>query len=93
LQPQIEAEILKAAFLDSNPASEVVFQSFEFPLAAFVKSNPAFKPGTLTTVRFIFDRTPAGVVILDNVGFRSSDTTSPKNNDQACSRRYPTPSD
>ena len=54
----------------SSP-SEPVSQSFEFPLAAFVEADPAFDPASLTTVRFIFDRTPAGVVVLDDVGFRN----------------------
>ncbi len=50
--------------------SEPIFQSFAFPLAAFVKADPAFDPTTLTSVRFIFDRSPAGVVVLDDLGFR-----------------------
>lgn len=43
----------------------------EKPLTAFMEADPIFDPATLTTVRFIFDRTPAGVVILDDVGFRN----------------------
>lgn len=73
LQPQIVQTIMKAPFMNiagSSP-SEPVFQSFEFPLAAFVEVNPEFDPASLTIVRFIFDRTPAGVVILDNLGFRN----------------------
>jgi len=73
LQPQIVQTIMKAPFMNiagSSP-SEPVSQSFEFPLAAFVEADPAFDPASLTTVRFIFDRTPAGVVVLDDVGFRN----------------------
>ena len=50
--------------------SEVVFQHFEFPLAAFVAANPAFAPTGLAQVRFVFDRTQMGGVALDDVGFR-----------------------
>lgn len=73
LQPQIVQTIMKAPFMNiagSSP-SEPVFQSFEFPLAAFMEANPEFDPASLTIVRFIFDRTPAGVVVLDNLGFRN----------------------
>jgi hypothetical protein len=73
LQPQIVMTLMKAPFMNiAGPApSEPIFQSFEFPLAAFVEADPVFDPATLTTVRFIFDRTPAGVVVLDDVGFRN----------------------
>ena len=70
LQPQLEGRIGKAAFMSPLPVSEVVFQHFEFPLAAFVAGNPAFDPAGLAQVRLVFDRTRAGVVALDDVGFR-----------------------
>ena len=64
--------VMKAPFMNlTGPhPSEPVFQSFEFPLAAFAAVDPSFNPATLTTVRFIFDRTPAGAVILDGLGIR-----------------------
>ena len=43
----------------------------EKPLTAFVKADPVFDPASLATVRFIFDRTLAGVVVLDDIGFRN----------------------
>jgi dienelactone hydrolase len=71
LQPQIEVEVLKADLLNDEPASEPVFQSFELPLAAFKEANDAFDPARLRTVRFVFDRSPEGLVVLDDVGFRT----------------------
>ena len=72
LQPQIVMVIMKAPSMNvvGPSPSEPVFQSFEFPLAAFVEADPALDPASLTTVRFVFDHTPAGVVVLDDVGFR-----------------------
>jgi hypothetical protein len=35
-----------------------------------VKENPALDPTDLRKVRVVFDRTQAGVVVLDDVGFR-----------------------
>jgi hypothetical protein len=70
LQPQLEGRLGKAGFMSPFPTSEAVLQHFEFPLADFVAANPAFDPARLAQVRFVFDRTEAGVVVLDNVGFR-----------------------
>ncbi len=70
LQPQIEAPVVKAGFLTDTPTSEVVFQVFDFPLAAFADANPAFAPEALAKIRLVFDRSPKGVVILDDVGWR-----------------------
>ena len=70
LQPLIKVQVAKAAFMNRNKDSEVVFQSFEFPLADFSKANPAFDPEKLCKVAFVFDRTPKGMVVLDDIGFR-----------------------
>ena len=70
LQPQLEGQIAKAVFMSHLPKSEVVFQHFEFPLAAFTAANPAFDPISLAQFRFVFDRTRAGVIVLDDIGFR-----------------------
>ena len=71
LQPQLEGQLGKAAFMSPFLSSEAVLQHFEFSLSDFAAENSAFDPTRLTEVRFAFDRTTAGVVVLDNVGFRS----------------------
>ncbi len=50
-------------------AWEPVMQTFELPLRAFADAKPGFDPAALREVRFVFDRSPEGVVILDDVGF------------------------
>ncbi len=70
LQPQLRGRLGKLDFMSIIPSSEAVFQTFEFRLADFTKANPRFDPARLVEVRFIFDRTSAGVVILDEIGFR-----------------------
>jgi dienelactone hydrolase len=50
---------------------EPVFQTFELPLEAFQNVAPGFKAESLRTIRLRFDRSPRGVVILDQVGFRN----------------------
>jgi dienelactone hydrolase len=69
LQRQLEGRLGKAAFMSPFPQSEVVYQHSEYPLADFCVANPAFDPANLTAIRFVFDRIPKGVVVLDDVGF------------------------
>ena len=71
LQPQYNAPVAKSDYMYITDLSEPTFKSFEFPLEKFVAVNPRFKAGELKTVRFIFNRTKKGVIILDNFGFRS----------------------
>jgi dienelactone hydrolase len=70
LQPQLHGRLGKAGFMAPLPTSEVVLQHFEFPLTDFLAANPALDPAALAQVRFVFDRTEQGVVVLDNVGLR-----------------------
>lgn len=46
--------------------TEPIFQTIEVPLDSFGGIDPA----RLTRIRFLFDRTPSGTVLLDEVGFR-----------------------
>jgi len=71
LQPQLKGQQGKAKSMSPFPTSEAVLQHFEFLLADFVATNAALDPAGLVQVRFLFDRTEAGVVVLDNVGFRN----------------------
>ena len=50
------------------PLSEPVFQTFTFRLSDFATANPHFDPAALDEVTFVFDRTPADVIILDEIG-------------------------
>jgi dienelactone hydrolase len=45
-----------------------VLKTFVIPLADFVAANSAFRPAELAQIRFRFDRTPAGSVVIDDVG-------------------------
>jgi hypothetical protein len=48
---------------------EIVLQTYVLPFSDFVAVNPRLDPTRLTTIRFIFDRSVAGTVVLDDVGF------------------------
>ena len=67
LQAQLESRVWKTGFLPPR-APESAFQTITVPLAAFQAQNPAFDPTRLAAIRFVFDRTPAGVVIVSEIG-------------------------
>lgn len=72
LAPVLKARFTKSSAIEKRwykSESEPVFQTYELPLAAFVEAEKRFRPADLETIRFRFDRTPKGVVILDRVGF------------------------
>lgn len=48
---------------------EPVLQTYEIPLAAFAPATEGFEPAKITAIRFVFDRTASGVVVLDDIGF------------------------
>jgi hypothetical protein len=70
LQPQLEVQVRKADMFNSTKKSEPVFQSFAFPLTDFVAVSPELDVTNLAAIRFVFNRSEEGVVILDNVAFR-----------------------
>ena len=47
---------------------ELVLQTYPMPLAAFHAVAPSFDPAQLRVIRLVFDRTPAGEVVMDDVG-------------------------
>jgi len=49
------------------PESEIVLQTFGLPLVVFADENPDFDPSRLVRIRFVFNRSPRGVVVLDDV--------------------------
>lgn len=51
---------------------ETTLQTFEIPLSVVAQNFPGFTPARLRAVRFIFDRTAEGVIVLDDIGFAQS---------------------
>lgn len=71
LQPPIKVQLGKAAWMSTLPQSEPIFQTFELHIGDFVTQNPQIDLGKLAEIRFVFDQTPAGVIIVDEIGFQS----------------------
>ncbi len=70
LQMQIGDQTAKLPFLAAGPASQAVYRTFHFLLADFTASSPDIDLANLREIRFVFDRTRSGEVVLDNFGFR-----------------------
>lgn len=64
------SQVPKAAWLSDEKPSELVFDAFEMPLSAFREATPGLDPSRLRAVRFIFDRTVKGVIVLDDLAIR-----------------------
>ena len=82
LPPVLKSRFTKVSALEKywfHSPSEPVLQTYELPLAAFVEVETKFKPANLEIIRFRFDRSPKGVIILDQVGFaRPQSNPSPR---------------
>jgi len=70
LQPRLESRLAKAGFMQSLPRAEAVFQNFEFQLADFTEQNQRLNPEKLQTISFVFNLTPSGSVIINDIGLR-----------------------
>jgi hypothetical protein len=49
--------------------SEMVLQTYSIPFADFARAESTLDLDHVRSVRFLFDRTPAGTIVLDNIGF------------------------
>ena len=48
---------------------DLVLQSYSILLQDFLEKNPRLVIGRLRAIRFLFDITPAGTVVVDDIGF------------------------
>ncbi|HEV8053083.1 MAG TPA: hypothetical protein VGP47_11365, partial [Parachlamydiaceae bacterium] len=71
LQPAFKLHLMKSDFLDPLDQRDSVFQTFEFPLEDFVQDNPLFDPTSMQRISLVFDRTDAGIIILDSISIRN----------------------
>ncbi len=71
VHPALPVRLAKWKWLEkkfsANP-SEQLLQTYEIPLAFFFECNSSFEPSGLKSIRFIFDQSESGAVILDDIG-------------------------
>lgn len=70
--PREFPQLWRFRFLDrlTTGAADEVLQDYDIPLSAFRHVEPDLDTNLIHTVRFRFDRSPHGTVILDDIGFR-----------------------
>jgi hypothetical protein len=73
LYPQVQAAPRRAPFLDENEPAEALFRRYDFAIADFAATNSDFDPGRLATISFVFDESPQGAILLDDISFRPAD--------------------
>jgi len=69
LQPQIGSKIYKATMFEKNADKEMVPQYFRIDLGSLPDSTGQMKPASVKVIRFVFDQTEKGMIMLDNIGF------------------------
>ena len=69
LQPRLERQLTKLAFMQNVAASETVFQFYRFPLSEHIPEGSPFDPAQLSSIRFVFDISPNGGIALNDIGF------------------------
>jgi dienelactone hydrolase len=72
----LETHVLRRADREKTQFAntyELVLQTYVLPLADFVAASPQFAPDKLRSIRLVFDRSPAGTIILDDVGVSAID--------------------
>ncbi len=67
LQRQITVDVLKNTELQSTGTSEAVYNTFFIDLAKTAAANPDFDRQAITRIKFVFDQSPKGVIILDKL--------------------------
>ena len=60
----------RAFFLDENEFAEALFRRYDIAIADFAATNTDFDPGRLATISFVFDDSPQGAILLDDISFR-----------------------
>ena len=67
----LKTRFTKFEFLDKEMIGndwEVQLQTYHFPLKVFMAQNANLNMETIKTITFLFDQTPYGVIVLDEIG-------------------------
>lgn len=76
LRPPLTIRLFRYGYIERKITGpprdhEYVLQRVEIPFSRFAAAFPGFDPTAVRAVRFRFDRTPAGTILLDDVGFEA----------------------
>jgi hypothetical protein len=71
IHPALPVRLAKWEWLEKKffkMFSERIFQTYQIPITHFTENNAAFNPAKLETIRLVFDRSPKGTIMLDELG-------------------------
>ena len=71
VHPSLPIRLAKWKWLEKKnfeEFSERILQTYEIPFQQFIESNPLFDPSRLECIRLLFDRSPRGAIMLDDIG-------------------------
>jgi|LauGreDrversion4_2_1035121.scaffolds.fasta_scaffold00131_18 dienelactone hydrolase len=76
LRPPLTIRLYRHAYIETRVTGsprdhEYALQRVEVPFARFVAALPGLTPAAVRAVRFRFDRTTAGAIVLDDIGIES----------------------
>lgn len=72
VQRLIKSRVLKIQFLDEKDDTEPIFQLYQFDLKKLASKNPKFRVESLQQIRFIFDQSEKGALMIDQIGLMPS---------------------
>jgi dienelactone hydrolase len=70
--PALPVRLAKWKWLEEKSIqtlSERIMQTYEMPFHSFIEKNSLLDPSRLENIRFIFDRSDNGIIMLDDIGF------------------------
>ncbi len=72
VQPVLKRQLTKLAFIQKQSKSETILQYCYFPLERYAATHPDFDFTNITSLGFVFNITPQGVIIINNLGISSN---------------------
>jgi hypothetical protein len=70
--PALPVRLAKWKWLEQKSIetfSERIMQTYEMPFHSFIENNSLLDPSRLESIRFLFDRSGNGIIMLDDIGF------------------------
>jgi dienelactone hydrolase len=70
LQHPLKRKMTKLGFMQPQAKWETVLQTYSFPLQRYAGDHPEFDFGHITGMSFLFNLTPEGVIVVNEIGVR-----------------------
>ena len=70
LQHPLKRKLTKLGFMQPQAEWEIILQTYSFPLKRYVPDNPGFDFEHITGLSFLFNVTPEGVIVVNEIGVR-----------------------